>query len=96
MHDALSAVASILRFDCKGRSGGANRFGGDTANGTPRYLFTEAVADGSHVVVPTITPMDAVTVGSHDCESAALLRTSAARLRTQAVSPNNVIFMMVV
>ena len=53
----------IGSLNVPGLSGGANRVGGLFAKGTPRNLFTDAVAAGSEVVVPMTTPASIVAVG---------------------------------
>ena len=57
------AVALMGALNDPGLSGGANRVGGLFAKGTPRYLFTDAVAAGREVVVPITTPASMVAVG---------------------------------
>lgn len=70
MHAGLTARTDKCSDQGRGSCGGENRSGGESAKGTPRNLFTQAVAEGSEVVVPIRTPDANVTVGA---ESHALL-----------------------
>lgn len=64
MHAGLTARADKGCDQGRGSCGGEKRSGGESAKGTPRNLFTTAVAEGSEVVVPTRTPAANVTVGA--------------------------------
>ena len=64
MHAGLTARAEKGSDQGRGFLGGENLSGGESAKGTPRNLFTPAVAEGSEVVVPTRTPDANVTVGA--------------------------------
>jgi hypothetical protein len=63
MQAGLHSVAIIGSLNVPGLSGGANLVGGLFANGTPKNLFTVAVAAGKDVVVPITTPESIVAVG---------------------------------
>jgi hypothetical protein len=64
MHASLTARTDKGFNQGRGSCSRENRSGLESAKGTPRNLFTPAVAKGSEVVVPTRTPNANVTVGA--------------------------------
>ncbi len=81
MHSGAGLVASTGPLYLARRSGGENRFGGVTAYGMLRNLFTVAVDDGSTVVVPMIRPGRRVAVGAG--LGAAATKPSSAQIRAE-------------